>query len=167
MDIDSCYQIGYVIKRHGLKGDVKIHLESPLPKNMESIFVEIDNRLIPFFIHDISILNDLAIVKFEDVDTPEQADNLVRCAVYIPVSYKPKSKPNELVIKDLIGFSVHFKKKNLGIIRDVNQHALNPLLVVNDNETEILIPISDYFIKGIDYKLKKVKVELPDGFTEI
>ena len=167
MDIDSCYQVGYVIKRHGLKGDVKIHLDSPLPENLESIFVEIDNRLIPFFIQEVSILHDVAIIKFEDVDGPDQANKLVQSAIYLPLKYKPKSESNNLNITDLIGFSVYFKKKNLGVISGINQHTLNPLLVVNHNETEMLIPISDYFIKDIDHKLKKVKVELPDGFTEI
>lgn len=156
-----------MIKRHGLKGDVKIHLDSPLPENLESIFVEIDNRLIPFFIQDVSILHDVAIIKFEDVEGPDQANKLVKSAVYLPNESKPKSESNELKMSDLIGFSVYSKKKNLGIISGINQHTLNPLLVVTQNETEMLIPISDYFIKDIDYKLKKVKVELPDGFTEI
>lgn len=167
MNIDSCYQVGYVIKRHGLKGDVKIHLESSLPIKLESIFVEIDNRLIPFFIEQISILNDQAIVKLEEVDNPDQADRLVKCGVYLPQSVKPKSTSNELETKYLIGFSVHFKTLNLGNITAINNHTLNPLLVVSNNEREMLIPISDYFIKHIDQKLKKIKVELPDGFTEI
>jgi 16S rRNA processing protein RimM len=165
MDIDSCYQIGYVIKRHGLKGDVKILIESTLPKKLESIFVQIDNRLIPFFIEQISVLKDIAVVKLEDVDNPEQADRLCKCAVYLPNSSKPKS--DKLETNDLIGFSVYADSENLGTITSINNHTLNPLLVVTLEEKETLIPISDYFIKEIDQNDKKVKVELPDGFMDI
>ena len=157
MDIDSCYQIGYVIKRHGLKGDVKILIESALPKKLESIFVQIDNRLVPFFIEQISVLKDIAIVKLEDVNNPEQADQLCKCGVYLPNSSKPKS--DKLETNDLIGFSVYADSENLGTVTSINNHTLNPLLVV--------IPISDYFIKEIDQSDKKVKVELPDGFMDI
>ncbi len=167
MDIDSCYQVGYVIKRHGLKGEVKIHLESALPKDLESIFVEIDNRLIPFFIEDISVKGDLAIIKLEDVETPEQASNLANNGVFLPNSYRPKSSSKSMDYKDLVGYAVHFNAIELGEVKSVNDHALNPLLVVSNGEREMLIPISDYFIKQIDQKKKKVKVELPDGFIEI
>ncbi|MEQ8362532.1 MAG: ribosome maturation factor RimM [Cyclobacteriaceae bacterium] len=165
MNIDSCYQIGYVIKRHGLKGDVKILIESRLPKKLESIFVQIDNRLIPFFIEQISVLKDIAVVKLEDVNTPEQADRLCKCAVYLPSSSKPKS--DKLETNDLIGFSVYADSENLGTITSINNHTLNPLLVVTLEERETLIPISDYFIKEIDQSDRKVKVELPDGFMDI
>jgi len=167
MDIDSCYRIGYVIKRHGLKGDVKIHLESPLPKKMESIFVKIDNRLIPFFIEQISVHQAQAIIKLEDVNNPEQADRLAKRSVFLPNSDKPKSNSNDLDTSTLLGFSVHFNSQKLGKIKAINNHALNPLLVVEGSEREILIPISDYFIKSIDQKSKKIKVDLPDGFIEI
>ncbi|GAB1444890.1 MAG: 16S rRNA processing protein RimM [Cyclobacteriaceae bacterium] len=165
MDIDSCYQVGYVIKRHGFKGDVKILLESSLPKNLESIFVEIDNRLIPFFIEEISGLNDIAIVKLEDVNNSEQADRLSKCRLYLPNS--SKSKSDKLETNNLIGFTVCTDSEELGTITAINNHALNPLLVVSLQGKEFLIPISDYFIKEIDASEKRVKVALPEGFLDI
>ncbi len=167
MDFDSCYRIGYVIKRHGLKGDVKVHLESDIPKKVESIFVEIDNRLVPFFVEQISIHQDQAIVKLEEVDNPEQADDLARLSLYLPKASKPKSKSNAAEFDELLGCNVYTKAQLLGKIVGINNHALNPLLVVAGREKEILIPISDYFIKSIVKKTKRVEVELPDGFIEI
>lgn len=165
MEIDSCYQIGYVIKRHGLKGEVKILLESTLPKKLESIFIQIENRLIPFFIEQISVLKDIAIVKLEDINTPEQADRLCNYKVFLPNTSKPKS--DNLETSDLIGFSVYTDSENLGTITAINNHALNPLLVVSFQDKELLIPISDYFIREINKSDKKVKVELPEGFMDI
>ena len=167
MDIESCYQIGYVIKRHGLKGDIKIHLDEPLPKKLESIFVEIDNRLIPFFIEHISILKDQAIVKFEDISSADQADKLTKSRIFLPLALRKKTSPGTLEYKDLVGFSVYFDTDKLGTVSSINDHALNPLLVIPGRDKEILIPISDYFVKEIDEKKKVIHVELPDGFLDI
>ncbi|HEY5692058.1 MAG TPA: ribosome maturation factor RimM [Cyclobacteriaceae bacterium] len=167
MDIDSCYQVGYVIKKHGLKGDIKVILSSPLPKKLESIFVEIDNRLVPFFIEHISILHDQAILKLEDIDSPDKADHLAQNRVFLPLSARPKSQSKSPNSSELIGFSVYFDTNKLGVVSDINKHALNPLLVVKGEKSEVLIPINDYFIKKVDLKAKKVTVELPDGFLEI
>ena len=167
MDIDSCYQVGYVIKRHGLKGDVKVHLDEPLPKKLESIFVEIDNRLIPFFIEQVSVMQDQAIFKFEDVSTPEQADKLAKHSIYLPLKSKNKAQSKSLNINDLVGYEVHFQGSSIGQVKWVNDHALNPLLVIPSKEKEILIPINDYFIKKIDNNKRIVNVDLPEGFLEI
>jgi len=167
MDIDSCYQVGYVIKRHGFKGDVKIHLDSALPKKLESIFVMQNNRLVPFFIEAISVLDDVAIVKFEDVNTPEQATALLKSGVYLPNSQRPKSRSKGMADPEIIGFEVFEGKAKLGHILSINEHALNPLLVIDAEGKELLIPISEYFIKKIDLVKRRVDVTLPDGFLNI
>lgn len=164
--MDSCFQAGYVIKRHGLKGEVKIRLDFPLPQSLESIFVKIDNRLIPFFIKSVSVLGDVAIVKLDDVNTPEEADQLVKSAVYLPLSLRPKPVRNDFG-RVLLGFEVLCGKETLGLVESMNDHALNPLLVVAHKGKDILIPASEYFIKKVNYKTRKIHVELPDGFLEI
>ena len=53
MHKDECYQLGHIIKTHGLKGMVKIELDVDDPNNyskLESVFVEKSGNLIPFFI---------------------------------------------------------------------------------------------------------------------
>ena len=69
----------------------------------------------------------------------------------------------------MIGLVLAFlgDSEKLGTITSINHHSLNPLLVVAMKEKELLIPISDYFIKEIDLQAKKVWVELPEGFMEI
>ena len=50
MDLSSSYKVGYVLKPHGLKGEVTISLEADAPdfSEVESIFLEKDNRLVPY-----------------------------------------------------------------------------------------------------------------------
>jgi len=40
MTIDDCYQLGYIVKTHGLKGEVQIYLDVDAPsdyRNLESV----------------------------------------------------------------------------------------------------------------------------------
>lgn len=52
MTIDDCYYLGKVTKKHGFKGNLIIHLDTDEPElynTLESVFIEIDGSLIPFF----------------------------------------------------------------------------------------------------------------------
>ncbi len=166
MDIDSCFQAGYVIKRHGLKGEVKVHLDFPFPQSLESIFVEIDNRLVPFFIQAVSVLGDKAIIKLEELNTPEEATQIARAAIYLPNSLKPKPARNDFG-RALLGFAVMCGKENLGIVESITDHPRNPLLIVSNNGKELLIPATKHFIKKVRHKAKEISVALPDGFLDI
>lgn len=166
MDIDSCFQAGYVIKRHGLKGEVKVHLDIPFPPSLESIFVKIDNRLVPFFIQTVSVLGNNTIVKLEELNTPEEANQMARAAVYLPNALKPKTTPNDFG-RILVGYTVICGKENLGIVENVSNHALNPLLIIKNNGKELLIPATEYFIKKVNHQAKEISVDLPEGLLDI
>lgn len=52
MTIDECYYLGYIVKAQGLKGTFRVKLDVSDPeeyKELESVFVEIDKLLVPFF----------------------------------------------------------------------------------------------------------------------
>ena len=91
MDLSSSYKVGYVLKPHGLKGEVTISLEADAPdfSEVESIFLEKDNRLVPYFIESISIRDTKAFVKFEEVDSMDDAQAISKRALYLPKSTRP------------------------------------------------------------------------------
>ena len=89
MNIDECYQLGHVIKTHGLKGEVNIFLDVDHPSEYQelgSVFVEINQKLVPFFIESIQLKGNKALVKFEDVDSLEEAEELQSKRIYRPLT---------------------------------------------------------------------------------
>src|SRR5690242_9926636 len=108
MDIASSYKIGLVLKPHGLKGEVTISIDADAPdvSELESLFLEKDNRLIPYFIESISVRDAKAFVKFEDVNTPEEAKAISKHALYLPKSTRPKAGRGEFYDDEIIGFEV-------------------------------------------------------------
>ena len=57
----DCFNLGYVAKAYSYKGEVILILDSDNPKHyhkMESVFVEINNTLVPFFISSSSLVSN-------------------------------------------------------------------------------------------------------------
>jgi 16S rRNA processing protein RimM len=173
MDIESCYQLGYVIRKHGLKGEVYILLDVDDPgyyEEMESVFVAINRQemLVPFFIEEISIAEDKALVKFEGIDTAEEAENLVSCGLYLPIEFLPRLSEDQFYYHDIIGFQViDHKAGALGPVQQVYHFTSQDLLSVMHKEKEVLIPVADEIIKKVDKDKKELFVELPDGLLDI
>ena len=80
MDKDSCYELGYIEKSHGLSGDVQVYLDVDSPEEyfeMESVFVEINKKLVPFFISKLQPhRSKQLILSFEDIEDVIEADKL-------------------------------------------------------------------------------------------
>jgi 16S rRNA processing protein RimM len=166
MDFPSCYLAGYVMKRHGLKGEVKVFFESQIPDTLESLFVELDGRLIPFFIERLGKGRPATVIKFSEIDTPEAADQLIRKKIFLEMPQQARAQ--RLAPGQMHGFQVYHGSSKLGIASGHIQSSLNPLLVVTTpTGKEILIPVNERFISEIQPNQKRLFVSLPDGFLEI
>ena len=171
MNINDYYKVGYVVKPHGLKGEVTFSLELDAPvdwENLKTIFIEKKSQLVPYFIQTISVRNDKAFVKLEDVDTPEYATLLKGGSLYLPKKDRPKPAKGEFYSEDVIGFEVADADLGaLGTVQDVEHAGPNRFLIVQYNQKEVMIPVNGPFITGINKSKKKISVSLPDGFLDI
>jgi 16S rRNA processing protein RimM len=171
MTVEECYKIGYVLKPHGLKGGVSISIDAGIPNDfstLDAIFLGEGDSLVPYFIVENSVTGNKAFVKFEDVDTIEDAEELTKKTVYLPKSARPKSERGEFYDDEIIGCSVEDQQLGeLGIITDVMIAGPNRLLVMEYQEKEVLIPINSPFIISVNKSKKRVTTELPDGFLDI
>ena len=169
MDIESCYKIGYVAKNHGLKGEVTAVLNEDLDDSIDTVFLEINHTLVPYFIKQRSGTSSKAVIAFEDVSTPEKASSLKGSSIYLPKTARPKLKRGDFYDDELIDFAVEDKNSgSLGNVSEIIQSGSNKLLsVVNRDGKETLIPVNGPFIQSIRKAEKKISVELPEGFTDL
>ena len=171
MEIKSALKIGFILKPHGLKGEVTVSLDSGVPDDIESlqsVFLEKDNRLIPYFIESISIRGQKAFVKFEDVNTFEMAQEISRQGIYIPKTERAKLKTGEFYSDEVIGFEVYNESNVvIGKIHEVIEEGPNPMLVLDHKTKEVLIPLNSPFIQKVDKRKKCFIVNLPEGFLDI
>ncbi|MEO9482309.1 MAG: ribosome maturation factor RimM [Ekhidna sp.] len=170
MKQDDCYQLGEVIKTHGLKGEVSISLEVDFPdeyQNLESVFLDNQGKLVPFFIDTLQINQGRALVKFDDIDSLDDAKNIVKSKLFLPLSSLPKLEKDQYYFHDLIDCEVFEKKSKLGVIKEVIDLNGNQLLAIDANGKEILIPLKDEILTTVDVSAKRVNVSLPDGLLDI
>ena len=169
---EDCFYLGRIVRKHSFKGEVVIKLDTDEPElyqGMESIFVDLGNNLIPFFIEK-SLLqkgNQLR-VQFEEMYTEEEADSVLKAGVYLPLDLLPKLSGNKFYFHEIIGFEIVDVNFGLiGIIDGINDKTAQPLFEVLNGDREILIPMIDQFIKKVDRENRTIEVETPAGLIEL
>ncbi len=169
---EDCFYLGKIAKKFSFKGEVLIYLDTDEPElyeNMESVFVEFNKNLVPFFIENSSLhKNDFLRVKFEDVDDETEADSILNCDVYLPISMLPKLEGNKFYFHEVIGFEIEDQRLGIfGKIVSINDTSAQPLFEVLNGNVEILVPMIDQFLVKIDRENKKVIMDLPEGLVEM
>ncbi|MFN6945535.1 MAG: ribosome maturation factor RimM [Cytophagaceae bacterium] len=172
MNIESCFKLGYITKVHGLKGDIVAFLDVDYSEDyieLESVFVEINQQLIPFFIEDFRIKSPKnVILKFEDTASFEQASELVGKSLFLPLTMLADLEEGQFYYHDVIDYRVEDKKNGqLGIVKAFYEMPGQDLLAMEYQEKEILIPVNDDIILEADHEQKILFVELPDGLIDL
>lgn len=168
MKQDNLILFGRIIKPHGVKGEIRVDLKSPLTGNekLESVFIDIDGKRVPFFIASFSDKGPFATLKLEGVDTFGSASNLKSKSCYIVVE-EDTAESAEPSLDELIGFTIHDGiLGDLGLVNAIEEGAQSRLVIDHDG-IEMLIPFVDEIVKSIDAESKKILVDLPDGFLDI
>lgn len=171
MRIEDCYQLGNITKPHGLQGEVQAYLDVDVPEEyteLESVFVEINQKLVPFFVESMSLRGNKAIVAFEDITTLEQAESLRGSALYLPLDVLPDLGEDQFYYHEIIGFTVQDAVKGaLGTVAEVYAGGMQDIIRMDYEGKEVLIPVSDGIIGAIDREAKLLHVSLPEGLLDI
>ena len=172
MNKDDFYFLGSIIKTHGSDAELVLYLDVDNTKNynaLKSVFIMINNRLIPFFIDKICLKNNnRAVVKFQDVETHQKAKDLINCEVYLPLSSLPSLKGNKFYYHEIIGFKVIDKNFGyIGTIEKIIEQQLQSIMQIKFKDKGILIPIADKIIKKVDRDKKQIEIQAPEGLIEI
>ena len=146
-----------------------LHIDSSTPqyfKTLESVFLEFNQELIPFFFAERGKLNGKKlIVKLEDV-SPEEASRFVGCQAYLPQEMLPAPKAG-FYDKAILGFKAYASGTEIGTIIEVIENASQNLFVIEQGEKEYLVPAVEAFIQKIEHTEKIVYLELPEGLLDL
>ena len=169
---EDCFYLGKIAKKFSFKGEVLAYLDTDQPElyeNLESVFVEFNKNLVPFFIVSSSLhKNDFLRIRFEDMNTEEDADAIMNCPIYLPISMLPKLSGNKFYFHEVIGFEIEDKRVGVfGKIVSINDTTAQPLFEVKNGAVQLLIPMIDQFLVKIDRPNKKVLMDLPEGLIEM
>tara|TARA_B110000967_G_scaffold142922_1_gene146192 strand:- start:926 stop:1453 length:528 start_codon:yes stop_codon:yes gene_type:complete len=172
MTKEACFYLGKIVKKYSFKGELLAKLDTDQPdiyENLDAIFIEVNETLIPFFIEKSQLhKSDLLRLKFDDVTNEADADALMKCDLYLPLDLLPKLEGNKFYFHEIIGFQLNDESFGpVGIVKGVNDSTSQALFEVDRAGIEILIPMNDDFITKLDRTAKTILVNTPPGLIEL
>ena len=172
MTKEDCFYLGRIVAKFSFKGEVLIKLDTDEPElytEMESVFVEYNENLVPFFI-ERSYLHKSTLLraKIEDIDTEQDAEDMIGAELYLPLEQLPQLPDDKFYFHEIIGFDVIDQQYgNIGKIVSINDTTAQALFEIDKDGKQILVPMNDEFIEKVDKKNKEIKVITPEGLVDL
>lgn len=170
METKDCYYLGKVTKPWGVKGHMVLFLDVDSPEEyaeLDSAFIEVKGKLLPYFFHIDQINGNKAVVTFEEI-TAEQAAALAGHELYLPLDLLPKLTGNQFYFHEVVGFRVvDSVYGDIGTLAQVIEYPAQPLFQIMKNGVEVLVPVIDNVIDKVDRDSKTIFITAPNGLIEL
>lgn len=157
-------KVGYVKKTHGIKGEVVVEFDFPIPENFKLnkwVFLKHDGILIPFMVEWYKILNEnsiiLRFVNYEDIDSIK---------IFISSEFHVESNIEwlsnvKISFLNLANYKIFDTEQNyLGIIKEVLPIKNNPVVEVDKDNKSVLFPFHENLIQSVDHNSKSIILKL-------
>ncbi|WP_192823380.1 ribosome maturation factor RimM [Rufibacter sp. LB8] len=172
MNLDACFQLGYIMKTHGTKGQVVAFFDVDFPEEydeLESVFLLINGKLVPFFIEALNPQDrGRSIIRFEDVKSVQEAEKLKGTAIYLPLNQLPELEDDQFYFHEVIGYTVVDETLGeLGVVQTFFDLPNQDLLAMDYQGHEVLIPVQDEIVLRTNKEERKIYVNLPEGLLEV
>lgn len=170
---EEVFKIGKIGKPHGVKGEVSLMFEDDVFDRVDADYLVllIDGILVPFFFEEYRFKSDeTALVKFCDIDTKEQAQELTGCDVYFSRKLSEDGR-EDMSLNEAENFKLLDANNDnnlIGTVKSVDYSTVNTLFNVETPDgKEIMIPASEDFIVDIDTEKHFIVVDLPEGLLDL
>ena len=159
---------GKFLKPHGTKGEIGLEGDTiVLGDDCDFVACDVDGILVPFFFETRRSKNsDTLIVKIERMDSAEEVRFLTNREAYSPRRWTEESEV--LSWSYFRGFTAFDETLGeIGEIIDIDDSTINTLFVIDNDGKEILIPVQEEFIMGIDQENREIIFNLPEGLVSL
>jgi 16S rRNA processing protein RimM len=164
-------EVGQIVRPHGVRGGVLVRPESDNPERFKSgneLFARLADGTSRTLRIDASA--DHAgglLMRFEGVDDREAAVALRGAQLSILRQQVPPAEAGAYYYFELVGCRVEDQQAgDLGAVIDVLEDGGGLLLLVDDGRRQLPIPFVQRFLKQVDIRLGKIRMDLPPGLIE-
>lgn len=174
MNKADCFNLGYVAKLHSYKGEVSLFFDATDPEQyatLDAVYIDLDGILTPFFVESIEMKDKgFAKVKFEGVDTENDAKLILKKELFLPVELLSPLSGKNFYDHEIIGFKVIDEiYGEVGEVVQVMDFKINPLLQIQNTklDKEVLLPLGNDLVQNVDRDKKEVHVKATEGLIEM
>ncbi len=157
--------MGYVVRAHGLRGQLRVHSDSVLLRIARQVFVAERE-------YEVVAAQPLAkgyLLKLQGVDDRDQAARLQGTTVSLPREQLPPLESGEVYVADLTGCQlVDLGGIAIGEVQGTQNTGAQELLVVAlPSGREALVPLVEPIVQSIDLAARRIVCDLPEGLLEL
>lgn len=162
--------LGQITKTTGFEGSVIVRLEKRFIENiplMESVFLEIDGKPVPFFIASSEYAGaDILKLSFTDYESVEKAEEFRGCNVFLTSG---TADADADPYSGMLGFTVADQSgQNIGTIEEIIENPGQLLLrIVSPERKELLLPLHEDLVIRIEKRKRRIIMEIPEGITDL
>jgi len=171
MNKEECFHTGKIVKSFGIKGELMIALNLPwesLSGKVDFLWIDLNNRLIPFYIIEITGEGKNAWVSLEDICNPETAKPLIKRDVYLSIDKIPRQFRKSINPGIITGYMVNdITYGEIGLVKDVITGTVQDIMLISGKTHEIMIPVAEDIILGMDNKKKTITINAPEGLIDL
>lgn len=169
--MEDLVAIAKLIKPRGLRGELVAELLTDFPERFENLEAVIgilpDGTRRELRIEDAWFQKDRVVLRFEGIDSIEQAEGLRNIEICVPESESVELDEDEFFDWQLEGCEVKtIEGASIGKVREVMRTGGTENLVVDGDGKEYLIPFAGSICTEIDVEEKLIRVDLPEGLLE-
>ena len=167
---EDCYFLGKITRRHGLQGNVILKLDTDQPEfynKLESMFVEINGLLVPFFIDKQQWHKNDKIITFKNA-TEAMIEQSVGKNVFLPLTTLPKLTGKQFYYHEVKGYEIVDENgTSCGKVVEVNDQSAQHHFVLNLEGKTVVIPLIKDWILDFNRDTQIITMTLPDGLLDV
>ncbi len=165
--------VGRLWRTRGNRGELVGEIYSSQPgraEKLREVRLDVNGRQRTAEVEEVWFHDGRPVFKFAGIDSISDAELWQGADILVPESERAKPEEGEYSHADLIGCRVARMGtgEEVGVVQGVEEYGGPPLLRLEATDgREILVPFARSICREIDVAAKIIRVELPEGLTEL
>jgi 16S rRNA processing protein RimM len=159
-------QVGKIKEPHGLKGELYVLIFSGDTSWVKELKVFKLNDQV-YSVERVKPFRDGLLLKPKEIVDRNQSEAVHGFDFLIPGELLVSKKGDTIFLSEILGFEVFNQDSLVGPIIKFSSNGPQDLLVVAFQGRQVDIPFVHAFIRDIDFPLRRVMMELPEGLLEL
>lgn len=175
MTLDETYQLGYLLKTHGLRGQLVAHFDVDdvaAYTKLKTVYLTLAGAPTELVEHKVEKVQPQAgsrvLLKLRGIDRIEEAEPLRGSQLHLPLAALPELADDQFYFHDVIGFTVVDAQMGpLGTVENFYELPQQDMLAMRYQGQEVLIPVVDELVTHANHTKQEIYVNLPDGLLDV
>lgn len=169
--METRFQVGVITSTHGIKGEVKVYPTTDDPgrfRRLKEVILDSGKGDVVLKIESVKFFKQFVILKFEGLDTPEEAAKYRQKSLYVTRENAVRLGRDEYFIADLMGLKVLDETgEEIGVLREVLETGANDVYVIDLKDgRELLLPAIRECVLHVDVEAGQMQIHILEGLLD-